>query len=314
MQAACTTRVTVYERVTQQVIELLSQGVVPWQKGWDAHVGPPRNGVSGRHYRGFNVFVLSLAGFESPYWFTPRQVNGLDAHIRKGERVRWVQFFKPWAPAKGSGGDEEEAARRKGYLIVRAYRLVNLDQCAGPGMERFRDAHREDEPVRHDNARIAACENIVDGMPGRPALRFGGNRACYRLHSDAVELPRLDAFVSSEEFYSTVFHELTHSTGHPDRLNRKTLVDGTPFRSPTYSREELVAEMGAAFLCATAGIADPTLQNSAAYIDGWLACLRSDPKALIVAGAQAQKAADYVLGWAGVEEAEAEAESAEASA
>ena len=91
-------------------------------------------------------------------------------------------------------------------------------------------------------------------------------------------------------------HELVHSTGHPDRLNRKTLTDGTPFGSPTYSREELCAEMGAAFLCAMSGIEDPTLQNSAAYINGWLTCLRSDPKALIVAGAQAQKAADCVLG------------------
>ena len=86
-------RVTVYERVTQKITELLKQGVVPWQKPWDAHVGPPRNGVSGRYYRGLNVFMLSFAGFDSPWWFTPRQVNGLDGHIRKGERVSWVQFF-----------------------------------------------------------------------------------------------------------------------------------------------------------------------------------------------------------------------------
>ena len=109
-------------------------------------------------------------------------------------------------------------------------------------------------------------------------------------------------------------HELTHSTGHPDRLNRKTLVAGAPFRSPVYSREELTAEMGAAFLCAQAGIGDPTIENSAAYLNGWLKYLSSDPKALLVAGAQAQKAADYVMGWAGVEAVEAEAESAEVSA
>ena len=308
-------RVSIYERVTEQVIELLNQGVVPWQKSWDAHVGPPRNGVSGRFYRGFNVFVLSLAGFESPYWFTPRQVNGLDGHIRKGERVRWIHFWKFWTPDKGSGGEEEESDKRsKGVLLIRAYRVVNLDQCKGAGIERFRDKHRDEEPVRHDNDPIAACEAIVDGMPNRPGVRFGGNRACYRMASDVVDLPRLDAFVTSEEFYSTYFHELTHATGHPDRLNRKTLVDGTPFGSPVYSREELVAEMGAAFLCAFAGIEDPTLQNSASYLNGWLKCLRSDPKALIVAGAQAQKAADYILGSAGVEEVEAVEELAEASA
>ena len=307
-------RVTIYERVTEQVVELLKQGVVPWQKSWDAHVGPPRNGVSGRFYKGFNVFALSLAGFESPYWFTPKQVNHLDAHIRKGERVRWIHFWKFWTPGKGSEADEDESEKRKGFLIVRAYRVVNLDQCEGPGIKTFRDKHRDAEPVRHDNDPIAACEAIVEGMPDRPDIRFGGDQACYRIRADVVDLPRRDAFVSSEAFYATLYHELTHSTGHPDRLNRKTLVDGTPFGSPTYSREELVAEMGAAFLCATAGIEDPTLQESASYIDGWLKCLRSDPKALLLAGAQAQKAADFIRGWAGVEEVEAAEESAEAAA
>ena len=115
-------------------------------------------------------------------------------------------------------------------------------------------------------------------------------------------------------FTAVLFHELTHSTGHRDRLNRKTLTDGTPFGSPTYSREELVAEMGAAFLCATAEIDDPTIRNSAAYIESWLRFLRSDPKALIVAGAQAQRATDFILGWAGVEQVEAAAEMAEAAA
>ena len=310
-----TNKVTIYQRVTEQVMELLRQGTVPWQKSWDAHVGPPRNGVSGRFYRGFNVFALSLAGFESPYWFTPRQVNALDAHIRKGERVRWVHFFKFWNPDKGSDTEENEPEkRRKGALILRAYRVVNLDQCEGPGIETFREKHPAETPVKHDNDPIAACERIVDGMPNRPGIRFGGDRACYRMKADVVDLPHLHSFVSSEEFYATTFHELVHSTGHPDRLNRKTLTDGTPFGSPTYTREELCAEMGAAFLCAMSGIEDPTLKNSAAYISGWLSCLCSDPKALIVAGAQAQKAADYVLGWAGVEEVEAAEESAEAAA
>ena len=314
-------RVTVYERVTERITELLKQGVVPWQKPWDAHVGPPRNGVSGRHYRGLNVFMLSYAGFDSPWWFTPRQVNGLDGHIRKGERVSWVQFFKPWLP-KGEPGeaadnDADEAAassRRRPVLIVRSYRVVNLDQCQGPGIQRFRDKHPVDRPAQNDNDPIAGCEQIVAGMPSPPAIRHGGNRACYWPAIDQISMPKRETFISSEAYYGTLFHELSHSTGHPDRLNRKTLVAGAPFRSPTYSREELVAEMGAAFLCATAGIDDPTIANSASYLQGWLKYLSSDPKALLVAGAQAQKAADYVLGRAGVEQAEAAAESTEAAA
>ena len=314
-------RISVYERVTQKITELLKQGVVPWQKPWDAHVGPPRNGASGRYYRGLNVFMLSYAGFDSPWWFTPRQVNDLDGHIRKGERVSYVQFFKPWLPKGEPGeapesdvGEAEVSDRRRPVFIVRAYRVVNLDQCTGPGVDRFRDKHPARRPANNDNDPIAGCERIVADMPSPPAIRHGGNRACYWPAIDQISMPRRETFVSSEAYYGTIFHELTHSTGHSDRLNRKTLVAGAPFRSPTYTREELVAEMGAAFLCAIAGIQDPTIENSASYINGWLKYLSSDPKALLVAGAQAQKAADYDLGRAGVEQVEAEGELAEAAA
>jgi len=314
-------RVTVYERVTQRVTELLEQGVVPWQKPWNARVGPPRNGVSGRYYRGLNVFMLSHAGFESPWWFTPKQVNDLGGHIIKGEKVSWVHFFKPWLP-KGDPADEpleidtdqvEISTRRRPVFIIRAYRVANLDQLEGPGVDNFRAKHPlVERPAKNDP--IAGCESIVQGMPDPPAIRYGGDRACYWPAMDQISMPRRETFRSSEAFYATTFHELTHSTGHPDRLNRSTLVAGAPFGSQVYSLEELVAEMGAAFLCAEAGIIDPTIQSSASYIAGWLKYLKSDPKALIMAGAQAQKAADHVLGWAGVELVEAPAELAEAAA
>ena len=322
-QSGAGNRVSVYERVTERVTELLQQGVVPWQKPWHAKVGPPRNGVSGRFYRGLNVFMLSHAGYESPWWFSPKQVNDLGGHIVKGEKVSWVHFFKPWLP-KGEPADGplevetdevEISTRRRPVLIIRAYRVVNVDQCAGPGIDKFRAKHPLAEgPVNNDNEAIAACDDIVAGMPQRPGIRYGGDRAFYRPWTDTVHMPRRETFISSEAFYGTLFHELSHSTGHEDRLNRKTLTDGTPFGSPTYSKEELCAEMGAAFLCATAGIDDPTIQNSAAYIKGWLKFLKSDPKALVIAGAQAQKAADFILGAAGIEQVETQAEMAEAAA
>ena len=162
--------------------------------------------------------------------------------------------------------------------------------------------------MKHDNDPIAACEQIVEEMPQRPGIRYGGDKALYRPWTDQVHMLRRETFISSEAYYGVLFHELTHSTGHPERLNRKTLTDGTPFGSPTYSREELVAEMGAAFLCAAAAIDDSTLQRSASYINSWLKFLRSDPRALVIAGAQVQKAADFILESAGVEEVEAEAE------
>ena len=314
-------RVTVYERVTERVTELLEQGVVPWQKPWSAKVGPPRNGVSGRFYRGLNVFLLSAAGFDSPWWFTPKQVNDLGGHITKGEKVSWVHFWKQWLP-KGDLADEplevetdevEISTRRRTVLICRAYRVVNLDQIAGPGADKFRAKHPTVERLAKNDP-IGGCESIVAGMPDPPSIRYGGNRACYWPGMDQISMPRRETFRSSEAFYATTFHELSHSTGHPDRLNRSTLVAGAPFGSPIYSHEELVAEMGAAFLCAEAGIMDPTIQNSAAYIAGWLKYLKSDPKALIIAGAQAQKASDFILGWAGVEQVEVPAELAEAAA
>ena len=303
-------RVTVYERVTERITQLLRQGEVPWQRPWNAHVGPPRNGVSGKHYRGLNIFMLSAAGFDSPWWFTPKQVNDLDGHIRKGEKVSWAHFFKPWVPrgeardAAEIRADEAEVSSRRPILIIRAYKVVNLAQCEGPGIDKFRVRHPVEGPVQNDNDPIAACDAVVAGMPNPPSVQHGGDRACYWPAADQISMPRRETFVGSEAYYATLYHELAHSTGHPDRLNRKTLVAGAPFRSPTYSREELVAEMGAAFLCAESGIDDPTIENSAAYLSGWLSYLSSDPKALVIAGAQAQRAADYILGWAGVEEAE----------
>ena len=173
-------RVTVYERVTAKVTELLKQGHIPWQKPWHAKVGPPRNGVSGRYYRGLNVFMLSHAGFESPWWLSPKQVNDLDGHINKGEKVSWVHFWKPWLP-KGQPDetlevdtDEVEiSTRRRPVLIIRAYRVVNLDQCSGPGHRQIpretsgrragEQRQRSDRGMRGD-----CCEHApTSGYPAR---------------------------------------------------------------------------------------------------------------------------------------------------
>ena len=227
---------------------------------------------------------------------------------------RWLPKDQGIEASEMEGAAERTAMHRRPFFIARAYRVVNVDQCQGPGIDRFREKHAVEGPPQKDNDPIAGCEQIVAGMPSPPAIRHGGNRACYWPGIDQISMPKRETFVSSEAYYSALYHELCHSTGHPDRLNRKTLVAGAPFRSPIYSREELTAEMGAAFLCAQAGIDDPTIENSAAYLQGWLKYLSSDPKALLVAGAQAQKAADYVQGWAGVEEVEAAGELAEATA
>ena len=140
------------------------------------------------------------------------------------------------------------------------------------------------------------------GMPAPPEIRHGGRQAFYQLAADAVTMPDRELFAEPAEYYSTLFHELTHATGHPSRLDRKGVGDGIrPFGSPTYCREELVAEMGAAYLCGAAGIATATLDNSAAYLRNWIAKLKGDATLAVKAAGAAQKAADYIQGRTGFE-------------
>jgi antirestriction protein ArdC len=170
--------------------------------------------------------------------------------------------------------------------FIRYYKLFNVEQCDGvelPALE-----NRSVDP-------IAEAEVVVASMPNPPGIAFdGGAQAFYLPHLDSVHLPKRESFDSAGELYSTLFHELAHSTGHPSRLDRPALAEMAPFGSETYSREELVAEFGAAFLCAHAGI-EATVDNSAAYIAGWLKKLRSDPRLVIIAASQGQRAADYIL-------------------
>jgi len=133
-------------------------------------------------------------------------------------------------------------------------------------------------------------------MPQRPTLHYEEPRAYYRPLTDAINMPRPELFDSPEKYYSTLFHEMTHSTGHERRLNRSTLTDLCPFGSTSYSKEELVAEMGAAFLCGVCGIKNRTIDNSAAYIASWLRVLKNDKQMVILAAAQAQRAADFIQG------------------
>ena len=146
------------------------------------------------------------------------------------------------------------------------------------------------------NAVISRAEMIVAGMPKCPVIRHGMRKAFYCRDDDVVSLPSAKEFKSSEDYYASLFHELIHATGHEDRLNRSSVVEGNGYGSDPYCKEELIAELGAAFLCGHAGIIDRTIDNSASYIQGWLAKLKADKTLIVQAAAQAEKAVNFILG------------------
>ncbi len=234
---------SVYEIVTEQVIRQLEQGVAPWRKPW--RTDAPCNLVSGKPYRGINVFLLASQGYGAERKSTP--------------------------------------------FLLRFYRVFNVCQTEGIAEKLGLGKSAPRVPS------IEQCEAIVAGMPNAPK-REQDARAWYRPSTDTVGMPARGLFNSSEEFYSTLFHELTHSTGHASRVGREGIEQLNTFGSESYSREELIAEMGAAMLCGVAGIAPSTIRNSAAYLQSWIDRLRGDSKLLVSAASAAQKAADYIRG------------------
>jgi antirestriction protein ArdC len=199
---------------------------------------------------------------------------------------------------------EEEDGEKKVIPFLRYYTVFNVEQCDGledklPKKEEVRETTEEEKAEALSEATILA-QTIVDCMPKKPDIKHGGGRACYSPSLDRVRMPEQKDFTGREEYYSVLFHELVHSTGHEDRLARKGVMgtDGSwsPFGSPSYAKEELVAEMGAAFLCGTVGIENKTIDNSAAYLQSWCDKLAEDPKLFVHAAAAAQRAADFILG------------------
>jgi antirestriction protein ArdC len=280
-------RVDPYQVITDRVITLLEQGIVPWQKPWQGGDQLPQNAVSGRHYRGVNVFLLHAMNFESPFWLTFNQAKALGGSVRRGEKACPVVFWK-WL-------ESEENGEMKRIAFLRYYSVFNIAQCEGIPRDKIPSLGS----TRREHSPIETAERIVSAMPKRPEVKHGLDRAFYSPGGDFVAMPSPEQFRTGEDYYSVLFHELAHSTGHETRLNRKGVSgaegEWSAFGSTPYAKEELVAEMGAAFLCGQAGIVERTLDNSAAYVGSWLQRLKDDRKLVVHAAAQAQKAADFIL-------------------
>lgn len=273
----------IYKTVTDRIITALEAGTPPWICPWTDHTALPSNLATGKPYRGINVLMLSIESMSQSYgdtrWLTFKQANEVGARIKQGEHGTQIVFFKPLAVGEKPDTDDEQ---RKVIPILRSYTVFNARQLEFLP-ERF---ELRPSPVWQP---IAEADQLI--YETGAVIQHGGNRAFYRSSDDVIQLPPPAWFSERDDYYAVALHELCHWTGHPRRLNR---VLGRRHGIEAYAYEELVAEMGAAFLSAHCGL--PARLEHASYIDSWLDALRRDKRLIFVAAGAAQKAADYVLG------------------
>lgn len=266
--------------ITDKIIEQLQAGKIPWKRSWKS--GMPVNIVTKKNYRGINTFILAMSEFSSPYWMTFKQATTLGGTIKKGSKSTQVVFWQ--LLSYKLEGDEKDEVRPS--LLLKYYNVFNLEQTEG--------IESPTQPI-YIHKPIEQAEKIVGEYQEAPEIYFGGGQAYYSPTTDILKLPKKNDFFSDEEYYSTLFHELTHSTGSTKRLKRFDAEGyNHVFGSADYSKEELIAEMGSAFLCAMSGIEQPVMKNQAAYIKNWLGALKGDVSLVVSAGGKAQKAVDWI--------------------
>ncbi len=282
----------IYTRITNQIVSHLEKGVRPWVRPWNAEhaagriTRPLRH--NGKPYTGINVLSLwasALAqNFSAPIWMIFKQAMELDAHILKGEKGSLVVYADSIARKETDEKTGDEIEREIPFL--KGYIVFNVEQIEGLP-EIF---HAKTAPARGPVARIEHAENFFGSMGA--TIRHGGDRAYYAQELDYVQMPPFEAFRDAESYYSTLAHELTHWTKHPERLDRD--FGRKSWGDEEYSREELVAELGSAFLCADLELEQEAREENAAYIATWLEVLKNDNRAIFAAAAKAQRAADYL--------------------
>ena len=271
----------VYQEVTDRIIAELEKGAAPWVKPWKADATADHNVASKKAYQGINRLLLGMAsmaaGYESSTWGTFQQWKERGTSVKKGEKATHIVFFKPVAGEQNA----ETGETSKGFCVIKGYCVFNQAQTdMGSTLPLFPEEAASFDP-------LPACEANLIKSGAR--ITHGGDAAFFAPALDRIQLPNRTTFDTPAAYYATAFHELTHWTGHKDRLDRNQLGR---FGNPAYAFEELIAEMGAAFLCA-----DHSVQGElrhAGYIGHWLHAMRADNKAVFKAAALAQKAADYI--------------------
>jgi antirestriction protein ArdC len=276
------TKQSVYDLVTTKIISLLEKGVIPWKQPW-IEAGIPQNLFSKRPYRGVNLLLLNSLSYERNLYLTFNQVRKIGGTVRRGEHGHIVVYYTV-KKSKETGEHEEEETKRK--ILLRHF-VFNVSQVALPESFVIPMVERQNDP-------ITACERIVNECPKPLVITHLKPQAYYSPTLDYINMPPKNTFISSESYYDALFHELCHFSGHSSRLNRPGVADRTR-TDESYSFEELIAQLGASFLSNHAGILPPVIDNSAAYIAGWLNVLRNDKRMILRASAAAQRAADFIL-------------------
>ena len=291
-------RPDLYQEVTDKIIKKLEEGTAPWRCSWNRY-GMAKNYVSGNTYRGINAFLMNFfPPHPIPYYLSFKQAKDLGGHVKKGSKAEKVYFFKAYyKDADGKSISAERAAQLQAsggdYQFIpflKSYSVFNVADVEGVDFD-------IPEVQSHDHSTLERCEAMIAAIPNPPEfVEEDHNGAWYNPRRDKLNMPPLNQFETVEDYYSVKFHELTHSTGHVTRLNREGITGEIKPGSPEYAREELIAEMGASFLCAATGIDVASVtDNNAAYIASWLKRLQDDKTLVLKAAAGAQKAADYLL-------------------
>ena len=289
-------RTDVYQKITDQIVSELEKGVRPWLKPWNAEHAAGRitrplrgNGIA---YRGINVLMLWSAamekGFATPIWMTFKQALEFDAHVRKGEQGSLVVYADKIIRAETDADTGEESERAIPFM--KGYTVFNVEQIDGLP-ERF---YAKAEPRGESVQRIERAEQFFAATGA--AVRHGGNRAYYSISTDHVQMPPFESFRDAESYYATLAHEGTHWTRHPSRLNRD--FGRKRYGDEGYAMEELVAELGSAFLSADLDLTPEVRDDHAAYIASWIKVLKNDKRTIFTAASHAQRAADFLHGTA----------------
>ena len=283
----------VYQTVTNNILTAMENGIIPWRKPFNTSFSPiPINFSTGKVYRGINVFLLNIAclqfGYPKNSWLTFKQAKQMGGNVKKGQSSESILFWKSLVVKEKNISKKDDLSKDIDEVYIdRIYNVFNIDQCEGI------DKESEILPVRPG---FGTCDDVYANYPEiKPKINLG-LKAMYIPALDQIRIPGASDFNSTSEYYATLFHELVHSTGLTSRLNREGIAEAKRSDEIRYSKEELIAEMGASFLCAIAGIENPDItNNSVAYLQSWLQIFKQDKTMVVKAASQAQKAVDFIL-------------------